>query len=128
MYPPEFLYSKDHEWIKVEGTSGTIGITDHAQKELGDVVFVELPAVGKKLGAHEVLGSIESVKAVSDIFCPVACEVTEVNSAVVDDPEMVNEDPHGEAWLIKVKVTNPEELKGLMKAADYEAFVAGAKH
>ena len=128
MYPQEFLYSKDHEWIKVDGTIGTIGITDHAQKELGDVVYIDLPAVGKKLEAHDALGSVESVKAVSDIFVPVSGEVTEVNRAVIDDPETINEDPHGKAWLIKLRLDDPGQLKDLLKAADYEAYVAGDKH
>lgn len=128
MHPADLLYSKEHEWIQVTGDVGTVGITDHAQKELGDVVFIELPAVGKKLKAHEVLGSVESVKAVSDIYTPVGGEVVEVNSAVVADPETVNQDPHGVAWLIKLRLHDPSELKSLMNAAGYEAFVAGGGH
>jgi glycine cleavage system H protein len=127
MYPADFLYSKDHEWIAVDGGVGTIGITDFAQKELGDVVYVELPAVGKKLAVRDSLGSVESVKAVSDIYCPVRGEVTEVNRAVVDEPEMLNQDPHGKAWLIKIKLESPDDLKGLMKAAAYESYIAAAK-
>jgi glycine cleavage system H protein len=128
MYPADFLYSKDHEWIKVEGGIGTVGITDYAQKELGDVVYVELPAAGKKLGRHESLGSVESVKAVSDIYSPVAGEVTEANAALADEPESLNRDPHGAAWLIKLKIANPDDLKDLMKAADYEAYIAKIAH
>ena len=128
MYPTDRLYSKDHEWIQVEGDLGTVGITDFAQKELGDVVFVELPPVGRKLNRNQSLGSVESVKAVSDIFSPVTGEVTEINPAVSDAPELINKSPHGDAWLIKLRLTDPKELEGLMKAAEYESFLAGAGH
>ena len=128
MYPVDFLYSKEHEWIKVQAGVGTIGITDFAQKELGDVVFVELPAVGRKLAKGAVFGSVESVKAVSDIYSPVSGEVLEINSAVGDAPESLNRSPHGDAWLIKVRLSDEAELSGLMKASDYEAFIASAKH
>src|SRR6266481_2458554 len=102
-YPTQFKYSKEHEWIKVSGDSGTIGITDYAQHELGDVVFVELPAVGAKITAGQIFGTIESVKAVSEIYAPVSGEVTESNAALSDTPETVNSDPHSAGWLIKIK-------------------------
>jgi glycine cleavage system H protein len=127
MYPAEYLYSKEHEWIRVEGEVGTVGITDFAQAELGDVVFVELPAVGKKLVAGNPFGSVESVKAVSDLFSPVSGEVTEVNGSLADRPEQINQDPHGAAWIVKVRLSNPDDLKALMKADAYERHIAGKK-
>ena len=102
MYPKDYRYTKEHEWIRADGTTGTIGITDYAQHELGDVVFVELPKVGTQLKAGQSLGTVESVKAVSEIFTPVSGEVTETNPALVDAPEKINSDPHGSAWLIKI--------------------------
>ncbi len=124
MYPVDFRYTKDHEWIKVEGSIGTIGITDYAQHELGDVVFVELPKVGAQLEAGKSFGSVESVKAVSDLFTPVTGEVAEINSALSDTPEKINQDPHGAAWLIKVKLTDPKQVNLLMDAKAYEAYIA----
>jgi len=124
MYPSDYRYTKEHEWIKVSGSTGTIGITDYAQHELGDVVFVELPAVGAKIKAGQVFGTVESVKAVSEIFAPVSGEVTEANTALSDTPETLNTDPHGAAWLIKIKLTNPAEASGLMDAASYQAFIS----
>jgi glycine cleavage system H protein len=124
MYPSDYRYTKDHEWIKVSGETGTIGITDYAQHELGDVVFVELPAVGKQITAGKVFGTIESVKAVSEIFAPVSGEVTETNAALTTTPEVVNSDPHGAAWLIKAKLSNPAEVSSLMDAAAYQAFIS----
>jgi len=124
MYPSDYRYTKEHEWIKVSGDTGTIGITDYAQHELGDVVFVELPDVGGKIKAGDVLGTIESVKAVSEIYSPVTGEVTEINTALTTTPETVNSDPHGAAWLVKVKLANPAEISGLMDAAAYQAFVS----
>jgi glycine cleavage system H protein len=124
MYPSDYRYTKDHEWIKVSDSTGTIGITDYAQHELGDVVFVELPAPGAKITAGETFGTVESVKAVSEIYAPVSGEVVEANSALSDAPETVNSDPHGAAWLIKIKLANPAELSGLMDAAAYQAFVS----
>ena len=123
-YPSEFRYTKEHEWIKVTGEAGTVGITDYAQHELGDVVFVELPKVGTKLSAHQSFGTVESVKAVSEIYSPVSGEVTEVNQTLEGAPEKINQDPHGSAWIIKVKLTNSAELAGLMDAAAYQAYVA----
>jgi glycine cleavage system H protein len=125
MYPKDYRYTKEHEWIKADGATGTIGITDYAQHELGDVVFVELPKVGTQLKAGQSLGTIESVKAVSEIFTPVSGEVTETNPALVDAPEKINSDPHGSAWLIKIRLADPKEPASLMDAAAYEAYVAG---
>jgi glycine cleavage system H protein len=124
MYPSDYRYTKEHEWIKATGETGTIGITDYAQHELGDVVFVEMPAVGTKIIAGQVFGTVESVKAVSEIFAPVSGQVTEANAALSATPETVNNDPHGAGWLIKVKLSNPAEVSGLMDAAAYQAFVA----
>jgi len=128
MYPQHYRYTKEHEWIRVEGDIGVIGITDYAQRELGDVVYVELPAVGEQLVAGKVMGSVESVKAVSDIYSPVSGEVIEVNSALVDAPEKLNEDPHGEAWLVKVRLQDPKELDQLLTAEQYEAYIQGAQN
>src|ERR1700730_5714655 len=124
MYPSDYRYTKDHEWIKVSGDTGTVGITDYAQHELGDVVFVEIPAVGKQVAAGTIFGTIESVKAVNEIFAPVSGEVTETNAALTTTPELVNSDPHGAAWLIKAKLSNPAEVSGLMDAAAYQAFIS----
>jgi len=124
MYPSDYRYTQEHEWIKIVGDTGTIGITDYAQHELGDVVFVELPAVGAKLVAGKSFGTVESVKAVSEIYAPVFGEVTEVNSALANAPETVNSDPHGAGWLIKVKLANSAEASSLMDAASYQAFVS----
>ena len=124
MYPKDFRYTKEHEWIRADGTTGTIGITDYAQHELGDVVFVELPKVGTQLKAGQSLGTVESVKAVSEIFTPVSGEVTETNPALVDAPEKINSDPHGSAWLIKIRLADPKEPGSLMDAEAYEAYIA----
>jgi len=124
MYPADYRYTKDHEWIKVEGSAGTIGITDYAQGELGDVVFAELPKVGATMKVGESFGTIESVKAVSEIFTPVSGEITEINSKLVDTPEIINKDPHGSAWLVKIRLSDPKELSALMDAAAYEAYIA----
>jgi len=125
-YPGGYRYTKEHEWISVEGEIGTIGITDHAQAELGDVVYVELPAVGDQITAEQPFGTIESVKAVSELYAPVNGEVTEVHDGLVDSPEMVNEDPHGSAWMIKVKLADPAAVEGLMSAAEYTDFLESA--
>jgi glycine cleavage system H protein len=124
MYPKDYRYTKDHEWIKVSGETGTIGITDYAQHELGDVVFVELPAVGTHIAAGKILGTIESVKAVSEIYAPVSGEVIETNTALTKAPEIVNSDPHGAAWLVKIKLSKPAEVSSLMDAAAYQAFIS----
>lgn len=120
--PEDLQYSKDHEWIRVEGDTGTIGITDHAQSSLGDVVYVELPKVGDTFSAHESFGSVESVKAVSEIFTPVSGEVIEVNESLQDEPEKVNNDPYGEAWMIRLRMSNPGEVDSMLSAAEYEDF------
>jgi glycine cleavage system H protein len=127
MYPTDLRYTKDHEWVRLQDGIATVGITDYAQHELGDVVYVELPKVGAKLLAGKTLGTVESVKAVSEIYSPVAGEVTEVNSALSDTPETINNDPHGKAWLIKLKVDDPGAASGLMDAAAYQAFIAEPK-
>lgn len=123
MLPEDRKYSKEHEWIKMDGDRGVIGITDYAQKELGDVVYVELPEVGAKVKAMEVFGTIESVKAVSELFSPVSGEVVGINDKVVDAPEMVNSDPHGDAWLINVKLDDAAELDGLMTHTAYQDYI-----
>jgi glycine cleavage system H protein len=124
MVPEDCRYTKEHEWVRVEGALGVIGVTDYAQKQLGDVVFLELPEVGRTLAANEVFGTVESVKAVSELYSPVAGEVAEVNTGLVDKPEVVNTDPHGAAWMIKVKLADPGAVAGLMDAKAYEALVA----
>lgn len=123
MYPEELRYSKDHEWTRVEGDLGRIGVTDYAQNQLGDVVFLELPEVGQTLAAGDQFGTVESVKAVSELFSPVAGEVVEVNADLTSKPELVNEDPHGEAWMIVVRLADPAALESLMDAKAYGAFV-----
>ena len=125
-YPADFKYTKEHEWIKVDGTTGTIGITDHAQQALGDIVFVELPKPGAKIESGKSFGTVESVKAVSDLYAPVSGTVTEVNADLATAPEKVNSEPH-QAWMVKVKLDNPAEVSSLMSAADYEKFVAEEK-
>jgi len=121
--PEDLRYSKDHEWIHVEGDIATIGITDYAQHSLGDVVYVDMPRVGDKFGTHEAFGSVESVKAVSEIFTPVGGEVTDVNNAVNDTPESVNNDPYGSGWMVKVKMDNPGEADAMMSAVEYEEYL-----
>jgi glycine cleavage system H protein len=122
-YPETYKYTREHEWVHVEGGTGTIGITDHAQHELGDIVFVELPKPGSKVNKGETFGSVESVKAVSDIYSPVSGEVAAINELLSSAPEKLNEDPHGEAWLLKVTLSSPSEIDGLLSAADYEKYV-----
>jgi len=122
-YPADYKYTKEHEWLKVEGNTGVIGITNHAQESLGDIVFVELPKVGTELTAGKTFGTVESVKAVSDLFAPVSGTVAAVNEALNTSPEQVNKDPHG-AWMIKVTLKDPSEANQLLSAPDYEKFVA----
>lgn len=121
-YPENFRYTKEHEWVLVEGDTGTIGISFHAQKELGDIVYVDLPKVGATAEKGKTIGSVESVKAVSDIFAPVSGEVIAANELLTTSPEKLNEDPHGAAWLFKVKLSAPAEVDELMSAADYAAY------
>lgn len=123
MTPEDSRYAKSHEYIHVEGNIGTIGITDYAQKELGDVVFVELPQVGSQLEMGDELGSIESVKAVSELFSPVTGEVVEINEALADKPDLVNSDPYGDGWMVRVKLSTPDEVEELMTSDDYEDYV-----
>jgi glycine cleavage system H protein len=127
MYPENYRYTKEHEWILVEGDAGTIGITDHAQHELGDIVYVDLPKIGATLDKGKSLGSVESVKAVSDIYAPVSGEVSAINQALADAPEKLNQDPHGDAWLVKIKLTAPGELEQLLTAAQYEEYIGAER-
>jgi glycine cleavage system H protein len=122
MYPEDCRYTKEHEWIRAQGERGTVGITQYAQAQLGDVVFVELPAVGRVVKAGEVFGTVESVKAVSELFAPASGEVVEVNGALTSKPETVNSDPHGAGWMIVLKLSNAKELDGLLSAAQYQAL------
>jgi glycine cleavage system H protein len=124
MYPQGYRYTKEHEWIAVDGGRGRIGVTDYAQKQLGDVVFVELPELGRKLKAGEQFGTVESVKAVSELYSPVAGEVVEVNAPLADKPETINQDPHGAAWMIVLQLDDPAAADGLMDAGAYEKLVA----
>ncbi len=123
-YPDNYRYTKEHEWVSVEGDIAVVGITLHAQKELGDIVYVDLPKPGLKLSPGDTFGSVESVKAVSDIYSPVGGEVVEVNPALANAPESLNSDPHGEAWLVKIRLSSPGEVDGLMPAADYLSYIA----
>ena len=125
MYPDDRRYSRDHEWIKLEGELGRVGITDYAQGQLGDVVYLELPETGRTFRGHDRFGTVESVKAVSELYCPAAGEVVEVNSALVASPEAINSDPHGAGWMIVIKVADRGEVDALMDAAAYEVFVQG---
>jgi glycine cleavage system H protein len=122
-YPTDYKYTKEHEWMKTDGKNATVGITHYAQESLGDIVFVELPKVGSEITAGKTFGTVESVKAVSDLYAPVSGTVTEVNGELATAPEKINKDPHG-AWLIKIALKNPSELNSLLSAADYEKFVA----
>jgi glycine cleavage system H protein len=123
-YPANYRYTKEHEWVDLKGDLAAIGITDYAQHELGDVVFVELPKVGSKIEAGKTFGTVESVKAVSDIYAPASGEVVEANDVLHNTPEKINTDPHSSGWLIKVRLANPSEVSGLMDSAAYEAYIA----
>ena len=127
MYPDNFRYTKEHEWVLADGDIGTVGITDHAQEELGDIVYVDLPKVGAHIEAGKSLGSVESVKAVSDIYSPVSGEVTAINESLADAPETLNADPHGAAWLVKIRLSAPGEIQNLMTAADYQSYIGAEK-
>lgn len=124
MTPDGLLYTKEHEWIRVTGETGTVGITSFAQKELGEVVFVELPKVGDKFNAGEAFGNVESVKAVSELFLPVSGEVIAINDSTVNSPELVNEDPYGKGWLIRIRIKDPDQLRDLLSAEEYDAYTA----
>ncbi|WP_291911676.1 glycine cleavage system protein GcvH [Chitinophaga sp. CB10] len=122
-FPSNLRYTKDHEWVLLEGNTATIGITEFAQRELGDIVFVDIPTVGKSLGAEEVFGTVEAVKTVSDLFLPVAGTINEINPELDGSPELVNQDPYGDGWMVKMTVNNPADVEGLLDAAAYQALV-----
>jgi glycine cleavage system H protein len=121
--PADLLYTKDHEWLRVEGNTGYVGVTDFAQGELGDIVFVEIETGGESLNIEEVFGTIEAVKTVSDMFMPVSGEILEVNPALEESPDVVNKDPYGKGWMVKIKITNPSELNDLLSAEKYSALL-----
>jgi glycine cleavage system H protein len=128
MYPEEYRYTKEHEWIKKEDPDATVGITNYAQKELGDIVYVELPQVGKKFAMGEAFGSVESTKAVSEIYAPLAMEIVAINTVLSDQPELINQEPHGKGWLVKVKLANNADLDSLLSASEYEELISQEKH
>jgi glycine cleavage system H protein len=123
MYPTNFRYTKEHEWVRVEGDVGVMGITDHAQNELGDIVYVDLPKPGSPVEKGKTMGSVESVKAVSDIYAPISGEIVEVNETLATAPEKINEDPHGAAWLVKIRLSNSGEIQQLLSADDYQKYL-----
>src|SRR5436190_19921643 len=123
--PEDLHYSKDHEWVRVDGSIAIVGITDYAQDSLGDVVYVELPKAGEQFAANESFGSVESVKAVSEVFSPVSGEIADINDSLTDEPEKVNTDPYGDGWMIRVKMSAPLEVDSLLTAAEYEDFTKG---
>lgn len=125
MYPGDYYYTRDHEWVHIKGEKATVGITDFAQKQLGDIVYVELPAVGTNLEVHQTIGTIESVKAVSEVYSPLSGEVIEVNEELNASPEIVNQDPHRKGWIIRLKIKDRTEVDKLMSAADYEKYLEG---
>lgn len=125
-YPKDYKYTKEHEWIQVSGSMATVGITDHAQESLGDIVFVELPKLGAQLQAGKSFGTVESVKAVSELYAPASGKVTAVNDALNKSPEDINKDAHA-AWMLKIELSNPSEVNGLLSAADYEKYIAEEK-
>jgi glycine cleavage system H protein len=127
MYPDNLRYTKEHEWVRVENGIAIMGITDHAQQELGDIVYVDLPKPGASVERGKALGTVESVKAVSEIFSPATGEVTEINASLADAPEKLNDDPHGEAWLVKIRLRSTEDLGELMSAAEYEVYIGAEK-
>ena len=120
---PELKYTKDHEWISIDGDNATIGITDYAQGELGDIVYVEIEALGEELEKEEIFGSVEAVKTVSDLFLPVSGEIIELNEGLEDNPELINDDPYGKGWIIKMKISNQSELSDLLSADDYKELI-----
>lgn len=126
-FPEDLKYTKEHEWVRVEGESAVVGVTDYAQDSLGDVVYVELPDEGSEVAKDEPFGVVESVKAVSDLYAPVSGNVTEVNDAIVDSPEVINEDPYGDAWMIKIEFNNPADLDGLFSSDEYQKYIEEEK-
>jgi len=125
MYPKDYHYTKEHEWIKVEGDEGLVGITDFAQHQLGDIIFVELPQVGTELAVHQSIGAVESVKSVSDVYSPVAGKVVAVNEALSQTADLLNKDPHGQGWIVRLKIKDKKALESLMTVSDYEKFLEG---
>ncbi len=125
MYPNDCLYTKEHEWIKVEGDEALLGITEFAQHQLGDIIFVELPQTGRKLAVHDTVGTVESVKSVSDIFAPVSGEIVKINDELAQTPDLVNKDPQGKGWIVRIKLADKKETETLLSAADYEKFLEG---
>ncbi len=128
MYPNDFRYTKEHEWIKVEGDEALVGITDFAQHQLGDIIFVELPAVGKELGPRQSIGVVESVKSVSDVYTPVPGTVVAVNDALAQTADILNKDPHGQGWIVRIKIKDKKDLEALLAVGDYEKFLEGLEH
>lgn len=128
MYPNDLRYTKEHEWIKVEGDEALVGITDFAQHQLGDIIFVELPAVGKELGPRQSIGTVESVKSVSDVYTPVPGVVVAVNEALGQAADLLNKDPHGQGWIVRIRIKDRKDLEGLLEAGDYEKFLEGLEH
>ncbi|MFQ5442467.1 MAG: glycine cleavage system protein GcvH [Thermodesulfobacteriota bacterium] len=126
-FPEDLKYTKEHEWVKVEGESAVVGVTDYAQDSLGDVVYVELPEEGSAVAKDEPFGVVESVKAVSDLYAPVSGNVTEVNDAIVDSPEVINEDPYGDAWMIKIELSDSGDLDGLLSSDEYQKYIEEEK-
>jgi glycine cleavage system H protein len=127
MYPSEFRYTRDHEWVKIEDDVCLLGVTDFAQKQLGEVVYAEMPEVGHMFDAHDEIGTIESVKAVAEVYTPIAGEIVEVNESLKDDPQLINEDPHGDGWLIRIKYSSSSDFDELMDAEAYEAYTQEGK-
>jgi len=128
MYPNEFYYTKDHEWLKLEGDEALVGVTDFAQHQLGDIIYVDLKPAGTKLDRHQPLATIESVKSVADVFSPVAGEIVAVNDELAQTADLVNKDPHGKGWIARLKVGRKQDVAGLMKASDYEKYLEGLEH
>jgi glycine cleavage system H protein len=127
MSPDDLIYTKEHEWLRISGDGGIVGITDHAQKELGDIVYVELPKAGTKYDSGETFGTVESVKAVSELYIPVSAEVIEVNEELASAPERINSDPYGSGWMIRIRLTNKNETGGLMSAKEYDEYTGEQK-
>lgn len=128
MYPNDFRYTKEHEWIKVAGDEALVGITDFAQHQLGDIIYVELPAVGKELAVRQSLSVVESVKSVSDVYAPISGQVVAVNGELAQTADLVNKDPHGKGWIVRLKIKDKKEIDGLLTAGDYEKFLEGLEH
>ena len=128
MYPNEFRYTKEHEWVKVSGDEALVGITDFAQHQLGDIIYVELPPVGKELAVHQSITVVESVKSVSDVYAPISGQVVAVNEALGATADLINKDPHGQGWIVRLKIKDKKEIDGLMTVGDYEKFLEGLEH